>query len=150
MVYDVFGDYTLVCPTMLFGEQTHNITQAKHKVYAYRLLQKVEFWKVICPDWMGICHASDIPFVFGLPDKVKGTPFVTEADVNLSHVMMNAWLQFAKTGNPGPIGSIQWEEAVSEADPSTRYMALLDGAYQMVADNFRETCDRFWKPRIFN
>lgn len=51
---------------------------------------------------LGACHALEIPFVFGntgLPSQIKfaGTG---ENVVSLSEHMMDAWISFARTGNP--------------------------------------------------
>jgi para-nitrobenzyl esterase len=52
---------------------------------------------------LGSCHALDLPFVFGtlrLPmiDRFAGSGAAASA---LSEQMMDAWLSFAHTGDPG-------------------------------------------------
>jgi para-nitrobenzyl esterase len=51
---------------------------------------------------LGSCHALELPFVFGsmdapTQDRFAGTGVNVE---RLSHDMMDAWLNFARTGNP--------------------------------------------------
>jgi para-nitrobenzyl esterase len=48
------------------------------------------------------CHALEIPFVFGTLDKPYQDRFAGKgpAAEALSAVMMDAWLAFAKAGNP--------------------------------------------------
>lgn len=51
---------------------------------------------------LGACHAIEIPFVFGTLDAPTMDRFAgrgPEADA-LSHRVMDAWLSFARTGNP--------------------------------------------------
>jgi para-nitrobenzyl esterase len=56
------------------------------------------------------CHALEIPFVFGTldapyQDRFAGTgPTVTE----LSELMMDCWLSFARTGNPSTLRAGDW------------------------------------------
>ena len=60
---------------------------------------------------LGACHALEIPFVFGTlaspgMDKFAGSG--PEAD-RLSEQMMDAWLAFARTGDPNHDGaSVTW------------------------------------------
>ncbi|KAL9970952.1 hypothetical protein ACROYT_G023418 [Oculina patagonica] len=63
----------------------------------------------VLPDWMGVVHAMDIPFVFGAPFKNIHDPFVTmmvtkysEIEKGLSLFMMKLWTDFAKYGSPNP------------------------------------------------
>lgn len=51
---------------------------------------------------LGACHALEIPFVFGATDQPLQRRFAgagPEATV-LSHAMMDAWIAFARTGDP--------------------------------------------------
>ncbi len=59
---------------------------------------------------LGACHALEIPFVFGtldLPnmDQFSGTG--PDADA-LSEKMMDAWIAFARNGNPNHEGIMEW------------------------------------------
>jgi para-nitrobenzyl esterase len=60
---------------------------------------------------LGACHALEIPFVFGTlanpgVDKFAGSG--PDAD-KLSTQMMDAWLAFARTGDPNHDGaSVEW------------------------------------------
>jgi hypothetical protein len=59
---------------------------------------------------LGACHALELPFMFGTldaptQDKFAGTGAVVE---QLSHNMMDAWLGFTQSGNPGHAGIGEW------------------------------------------
>lgn len=69
----------------------------------------------------GCFHASEVPYVFGtLPDSVYGTSATmigdfsvdadtyNEVDKRLSKVMGQAWVRFAKTGDPNGPGLTSW------------------------------------------
>ena len=59
---------------------------------------------------LGACHALELPFVFGTLrnpglDKFAGSG--PQAN-RLSEQMMDAWLAFARTGDPNTEGGPQW------------------------------------------
>jgi para-nitrobenzyl esterase len=49
---------------------------------------------------LGACHSLEIPFVFGTLNSPTLEAFVKGAPKELSEKMMDAWISFAKTGNP--------------------------------------------------
>ncbi|KAI2809727.1 Cocaine esterase [Blomia tropicalis] len=117
---EFLGDFTLVCPTILFGEEIIAHDNGKHRFYAYRLMQKVQSTKPDSNEWMGVTHGSDLAYIF-LDERIKPN----SSDEALSHVMIGAWSNFAKTGSPGSIGSIKWEQSVADRNQSfTRVMEL--------------------------
>lgn len=99
----VEGDFMLVCPTILFGEHVGGAAVARgHSAYSYRLTYGTHALKQlgsICGGWMGVCHAEDIPFVFGWPFGGSPVSFIfNEDDKRLSRDVIKAWSSFAKTG----------------------------------------------------
>ena len=59
---------------------------------------------------IGACHALELPFVFGTLhnpglDRFAGSG---PAATRLSEQMMDAWLAFARSGNPNTTGAPQW------------------------------------------
>ncbi len=74
---------------------------------------------------LGSCHALEMPFVFGTlgaptQDRFAGSGPAVE---QLFHRMMDAWLSFARTGNPAHEGIGRWD-AYSEPDRPTMVFDL--------------------------
>ena len=80
---------------------------------------------------LGACHALELPFVFGTLhdpgiDKFAGSgPDATR----LSEQMMDAWLAFARTGNPNTDGVPEWT-----AYDGTRRSTMVFGAHTHAED----------------
>jgi para-nitrobenzyl esterase len=56
--------------------------------------------------WGGAAHTSEVPYVF---DNTSGNASqFDEIDRTVSRAMADAWVQFAKTGNPNGGGLPQW------------------------------------------
>lgn len=72
--------------------------------------------------WGTSYHTAEIPFVFSNIDKSQPSGDIYEAE-KLSDIMSNAWINFARTGNPNGDGIPNWE-------PYTR-----DGGATMIFDN---------------
>lgn len=134
------------------AEQIEHIIKDQHRFYAYRLMQPLSIPIGFgCDLTMGVCHSTDLAYVFGLPIRFRGVVF-SEDEYQLSKDMIQAWANFAKTGSPGKMGGVQWLQA-NEAHGSTsytRHMSLDVNDYKMVSNHFKDTCNAFWKPRIFN
>jgi para-nitrobenzyl esterase len=58
-------------------------------------------------DDTGARHASEIPYVFRMPEATPEAPWHAE-DRQLSELMAMAWTNFARTGNPNGDGVPQW------------------------------------------
>jgi para-nitrobenzyl esterase len=69
---------------------------------------------------LGACHALELPFVFGTLDAPGMDRFAGSgpAAQRLSDAMMDAWIEFARTGSPGP----DWPAY----DPSRRATRIFD------------------------
>jgi carboxylesterase type B len=92
-----YGDLVITCPTHFFAEEFAK-SSPKDSVYFYELTHKIKQKGILgCEsDWMGICHGSDIGFVFGLPFLMP--QFDSEVDRNFTKSVMSLWTNFAKTG----------------------------------------------------
>ena len=92
-------DRMFTAPAVFMAE-----AQAKHQsnTYMYRF------------DWrsptFGACHAIDIPFIFGDVNSPFGLMFTGggEKAETLRDQVQDAWISFAKTGNPSHNGIPQW------------------------------------------
>ena len=98
-ISDFVGDLTLKCPTYLFAKQFAITVKEWQRVYFYELLYgSKRFSQIIGCDQKteGICHAEDIPFVFGLP-YIHEKDYEPE-DMFFSREVMKMWTKFAKDG----------------------------------------------------
>ncbi|KAH9413256.1 hypothetical protein DERP_012966 [Dermatophagoides pteronyssinus] len=145
MFIKLFTDFTLGCPTMLFGQRIAQISEKVNNFYSYRLDRRgVAAIPMGCTfEWLGVCHGADIPYVFH-NSMLKNS----SKDVQLSNDMIKAWTNFAKTGHPGTMGSIEWRQVYENGQKSSASTMLLDVEYKMVDDIFKETCDGIWE-KIF-
>ena len=80
--------------------------QSAHQPDTYMYLFS---WQAREVEGLGACHALDLPFVFG----TFGTPLARAAgDVAEAHAlsgqMQDAWLAFARSGNPNHEGLPEW------------------------------------------
>ncbi|CAG2182069.1 unnamed protein product [Oppiella nova] len=95
--YNYFGDILMKCPTYLFAKQfAINAKNTSHNVYYYELTyqaQDVAIYGCV-EETMGICHMSDVEFVFGQFEYNLTTPL----DLKFSAEIMQMWTQFAKNG----------------------------------------------------
>lgn len=80
-------------------------------------------------------HTIDLPFMF---DNVDRAPNLTgppsEETKMMTDAMANAWLAFAKTGDPNHAGIPKWPTY----DPATRPVMLFDAPPRLARDPFRE------------
>jgi len=135
-----FGDFLFDCPEVLMAEEMAQHSPSNH-YYSYRLTKAFK----ANPGWAGVTHGDDVHFLTS-HDLDGTTP-----ESQLSRDMLHAWTQFAKTGSPGEMSSVKWEEAFDRASThkETRLMRLHAPDYAMVEGYYRETCNTFWKPRIW-
>ncbi|XP_033637444.1 acetylcholinesterase-like [Asterias rubens] len=87
------GDYNFICPTY---EMAVGYARASKPVYYYRFTERASNnpW----PEWMGVLHADEIAYIFGLPLHPENG--FNEEEKRLSRMMMGYWANFARTGNP--------------------------------------------------
>ena len=75
----------------------------------------------------------------------------TQTDLKLSKDMIQAWTSFGKGGSVrGWFGKIAWARAFEKpTEPETKYMSLNSGNYKMVSGFYNQTCNGFWKEKLF-
>jgi len=57
---------------------------------------------------LGACHAIEVPFVFGNTEAGDFAKLIPGAPKDLSEKLMDAWIAFARTGNPNHGGLPDW------------------------------------------
>jgi para-nitrobenzyl esterase len=68
-------------------------------------------WKSQVKDYFGACHAIELPFVLKTFDSPTRWQIVgPNPPMNLSDMMMDAWVAFARTGNPNHAGIQNWPQ----------------------------------------
>ena len=79
---------------------------------------------------LGACHALEIPFVFNTLNNPAFEDFVGKSpDLNaISHKVMDAWIAFARTGNPNHDGIPKWPSY----DIEKRSTMLIDHEFKVV------------------
>ncbi|XP_054166215.1 acetylcholinesterase-like [Oppia nitens] len=141
--FDFFGDLHVKCPAYMFSRQyarlAHNSSQQQN-VYFYELTYER---KNGCPQGMGVCHGSDVEFVFGVPLTSHDSVY-TQLDRDFSSDIMKMWTNFAKNGKPDTTGT--WPELLSRDSPD--HMKIKDlnahNKTRVLVDVFKNSCDTFW------
>lgn len=146
---NALGDFHLICPTVLFGEELATASRVHNSTfYSYRLEEHMSDPLLPIPysTWMGVLHGEDLNYLFSIPFQGKAEERQLSAD------MIRAWTTFAKTGHPSEMGGHKWNSALDHQHQiiSTRFMYLRSGQYKIV-DNFtKANCNAFWKPKMVN
>ena len=92
----IIGDPMINCPTYFFAKYLSK-NSANSKLYFYESTHKANQAIIKCDEnWMGICHAEDLNFVFGLPVQIPHK--YNDIDYKFSLLIMEMWTNFAKYG----------------------------------------------------
>ncbi|MDP5029219.1 carboxylesterase/lipase family protein [Paraglaciecola sp.] len=97
----IFGDRSFVEPARFLARQTSKVGQATW-FYRFTYVPTSLEGKVD-----GAYHASEIPFVFA-SGTTRYADDWSEADKQVSLVMHNAWVNFAKVGDPSLANAAPW------------------------------------------
>jgi para-nitrobenzyl esterase len=93
----MFSDFRFVTPTVLTARAASKVND----VYMYRFSRVSPLNRSM---WGGAGHGTEISYVFG---HVSADGY-EEIDQTLSHAILGAWAQFAKTGNPNGAAVPRW------------------------------------------
>ena len=118
--------------------------------YAYHLDKQSILPLLGCRKWMGVCHAQDLVYVFGIPQRLHGA-VLDDDEYNLSVNIVKSWTAFARTGHPGSVGhNVHWAPAIDThgADPSASLMNLNPHDYRMLPHFYSNLCNKFWQPKL--
>nr|XP_033772524.1 cholinesterase-like [Geotrypetes seraphini] len=89
----LFGDEYFLCPLV---SMVQRFAERGLKTFMYRFDHR--FSQLAWPEWMGVIHSGEIPFIFGEP--LDGKHNYSDAEQELSRKVMNAFANFARTGDP--------------------------------------------------
>ena len=96
------GESSLIAPTVLTARAASRISD----VYMYRFSHVAPSSRAASG---GAAHTSEVPYVF---DNTNGDASqFDDIDRTVYRAMADAWVQFAKTGNPNSEGLPQWRIA---------------------------------------
>lgn len=84
----------------------------------------------------GAAHAMELPFVFGNIDALDAIAFTGRAPYRqaLMEYMQDAWIQFARTGNPSVTGTTPWPQY----EPAQRATMELGPVIRVLSDPYPE------------
>jgi para-nitrobenzyl esterase len=97
----------------------------------------------------GAPHGAEIPYVFGVLDRLRNVgPQTTPDDRALSAMVIDYWTSFAKTGDPNGAGRPNWPKrdaagallAFTDAGPTARTADPLAALFERrIADAFAKS-----------
>ena len=95
---NLLADLIFVCPSLKFASSLMNSESSyTGKVWVYHFMHSVTSG---LPALLGATHALEIPFVFNNHDTELFGATANENDRRLSNQISDAWINFAKQGNP--------------------------------------------------
>lgn len=87
----------------------HNVHHGSFSVWTNPTKETQSKTATACATSPAVCHADELPFVFGNPTDDKSIlQTFTPDEVSLSLAIRNYWIQFARTGNPNVAGQPAW------------------------------------------
>lgn len=126
---DLLTDVAFVCPTR---DTLHAIAGAGLETYAYHFTVTPSTFKLA---YLGATHASEIGFVFGNLSSKN-----SQAERDLSAMMMGYWAEFASGKALDGVGSLLWPKYNSSSDVHMAFGLIPKTASALK----KKSCD-FWK-----
>ena len=155
---NVWEDFIITCPTVLFAQEYAKKSPGRN-FYSYRLAQSkcLNEPTLLSSGDEQVCLGEDVLYLFlGLDGKGHSTPITfNPEDRQLSKDMIYAWSAFAKTGHIRERfnNNRYWINAFDRSTilnaPITRTFNLNFTDYQMVSNMYNQSCDSFWKDKLF-
>ncbi|CAH1229112.1 BCHE [Branchiostoma lanceolatum] len=126
----ILTDQSYVCPA---SGTARAHTRVGTTAYMYEFAHRSSISPY--PNWAGVLHGDDIPFVLGQP--LNATLGYTAEEADLSRRMMRYWANFARTGNPENNGEAVWNPYT---ESSRGYLVLDTDAPRMVTGQKATEC----------
>lgn len=102
------SDWTFVEPARHLARQT---VRAGQPTYLYRFSYVAENYRAMLK---GAPHATDVPYVFGTWSRTKYV--IAPADHEMSRLVRQYWVNFAKSGDPNGPGLTAWPRYTADDD----------------------------------
>ena len=103
---DLIGDYLYYAPS----HEVADIHSQVSPVYMYEFAHKSKKATLYATaDWMGVVHADNKPYDFGIPWLPEFLPDYDTADRNVSLFIMTMYANFARSGDP-TVSGVAWEK----------------------------------------
>ena len=134
LIIDLMTDAVFLVPSLRLAD-AQAATSAPVWVYLFT-------WKTpVFGGLLGATHALELPFVWGAIDDPIWAPFVgEEPPAAVATAMQDAWLAFARTGDPNtPGGAVAWPRYDSQRRPTLEF-----GAEVKVVDDPNRTIREVW------
>lgn len=143
----MYTDMFFISPTFtsLFA---HSGGKAYQSTYQYVFTNKTPLpYGAHRPPWYkGAGHASELVFLFGIEDLHYRNIPVTPEEFQLSYVMKDLWVNFAKTGKPIQPGLPEWPQF----DPNNQFYLQLNSNNLTAAKSYEPRRMKFWLNTIPN
>ncbi|MHC1743240.1 MAG: carboxylesterase family protein [Syntrophobacteraceae bacterium] len=113
-----------------------SMARVKSKAYLY---QFTRLPKTALARRLGVHHGVDLAYVFGNIDASDG---YDDTDRTLSRIMMDYWVNFARTGNPNGPGLPDWPAYASATDINLEFSEAIhtnQGLFKMESDFIERT-----------
>lgn len=142
----IYGDSLLLCPTYFFAQDFANWS-SNNSVYFYDFDQKLtkKSKNDSCSaKWMGVCHAEDVPIVFG--QAVLNRNQFESKDVHFSEMIMILWTNFIKNGDPVKNSSSMTWPTIQKEQNWVKHLSFERGNFTNELNPYKERCDKLWRP----
>ena len=100
-----------------------NMAASNIPVYRYQFTKENGFH--------GTFHSGEMIYAYGNLDKSLQKFAYNQSDYNLSDIMVNYWVNFAKTGNPNASGLPEWKQY-----NGTGYIQELGNEVKQIEDKY--------------
>jgi len=99
---EIWSDHNMICPARRTAQW---ISELQSPVFLYFFTHEILEVQILDP-YLGVFHASELPFVFNVPLAI---PFIlTPEEKQLQIKFATYWSTFAQAGDPNKIGLPYW------------------------------------------
>lgn len=146
--FQMLSDFLYRAPT---DKLVKLLVERKVPVYYYVLNTTVEAFRL--PEWRKYSHDNEYYFLTGapfmdvefFPKKLRlERAMWTDNDRNMSHFFMKTFTDFARYGNPTPLGEVLGLHFDKAFNGELRYLNINTTYNSSILLNYRQTENAFW------